>query len=273
MNSALTTDTPLILNTAEPPLAARRPLPTLAVYLNEARWELVRTLRMPAFALPALLFPPLFYLLFGILMAGKGRPEVSTYLLTTYCVFGVMGPGLFGFGASVAMERERGWLKWRRALPSVPGAYFVAKMLMALVFALLIYIELAVLASNVGGVSLSLMQWSQLGLVSLLSALPFCALGLVIGTLVSAQAAPSIINFIYLPMAFLSGLWLPIAMLPKFIGALAPIWPSYHAAQIALKVIAKDLGAPLWQHLAYLLIFTGAMLWLAQIFWARMNIK
>ena len=186
-----------------------------SVYVTEARFEFIRMLRMPMFALPALVFPAMFYLLFGVLM---GKAEVSAYLLATYCIFGVMGPGLFGFGVSVALEKDRGWLKWRRAVPALPGAYFVSKMVMALIFSFIIFVELAVLAISFGGVDLSALQWLQLLITSLLSSLPFCALGLVIGILVNGQAAPAIVNFIYLPMAFLSGLWLPIAMLPKFLG-------------------------------------------------------
>lgn len=243
-----------------------------SVYYTEAKLEFIRMLRMPMFALPALVFPAMFYLLFGVLMS-KGKGEVSTYLLATYCIFGVMGPGLFGFGVSVAIEKDRGWLKWRRAVPALPGAYFVSKMAMALIFSFIIFVELAVLSSTFGGVDLSALQWSQLMIVSLLSSLPFCALGLVIGTLVNGQAAPAIVNFIYLPMAFLSGLWLPINMLPKFLGTVAPIWPSYHASQIALKVIGNDLGTPIWIHIGYLAVFTGAMLWLAMMFWSRMKLK
>lgn len=243
-----------------------------SVYVTEAKFEFIRMLRMPMFALPALVFPAMFYLLFGVLM-GKGKPEVSAYLLATYCIFGVMGPGLFGFGVSVALEKDQGWLKWRRAVPALPGAYFVSKMTMALIFAFIIFVELAVLAITFGGVDLNALQWSQLMVISMLSALPFCALGLVIGILVNGQAAPAIVNFIYLPMAFLSGLWLPINLLPKFLGALAPIWPSYHASQIALKVIGDDLGTPIWVHISYLAVFTLGMLWLAVTLWSRMKVK
>ena len=243
-----------------------------SVYVTEAKFEFIRMLRMPMFALPALVFPAMFYLLFGVLM-GKGKPEVSAYLLATYCIFGVMGPGLFGFGVSVALEKDQGWLKWRRAVPALPGAYFVSKMTMALIFAFIIFVELAVLAITFGGVDLNALQWSQLMVISMLSALPFCALGLVIGILVNGQAAPAIVNFIYLPMAFLSGLWLPIHLLPKFLGALAPIWPSYHASQIALKVIGDDLGTPIWVHISYLAVFTMGMLWLAVTLWSRMKVK
>ena len=88
----------------------------LSVYLTEARFEFMRMLRMPMFALPALIFPGMFYVLFGVLMGG-GKGDISRYMLATYCIFGVMGPGLFGFGVSVAMEKDRGWLRWRRAVP------------------------------------------------------------------------------------------------------------------------------------------------------------
>ena len=41
-------------------------------------------------------------------------------LFATYSVFGVMAPGLFGFGVAVAIERERGWLALKRVAPMPP---------------------------------------------------------------------------------------------------------------------------------------------------------
>jgi len=243
------------MTTAKPAMSSS--YSAVTVYVTETRLEFIRMLRMPTFALPALIFPAMFYLLFGVLMAGN-KPQVGAYMLATYCIFGVMGPGLFGFGVSVALEKDRGWLTWRRAVPALPGAYFISKMAMALIFAFIIFVELALLAATLGGVQLAASQWLLLMAVSLLSSLPFCALGLVIGILVNGQAAPAIVNFIYLPMAFLSGLWMSISFLPKVLGDVAPIWPSYHAAQIALKVIGADLGAPLWLHIGYLAVFTLA---------------
>ena len=37
-------------------------------YLLEAKYEFLRLLRTPSFALPSLLFPCLFYVLFGVLL-------------------------------------------------------------------------------------------------------------------------------------------------------------------------------------------------------------
>ncbi len=55
---------------------------SLRSYLLEARYECLRLLRTPSFALPSLLFPPLFYLLFGVLLS-KSNGDAARYLLAT----------------------------------------------------------------------------------------------------------------------------------------------------------------------------------------------
>jgi len=85
-----------------------------------------------------------------------------------------------------------------------------------------------------------------------LGALPFCAIGLYLGTLANGSGAPAVVNLIHLPMAFLSGLWLPLSMLPEVFATIAPVWPAYHLGQIALKVVGMDGGRPLALHLGVL---------------------
>jgi ABC-2 type transport system permease protein len=241
---------------------------TLFAYALEAKYEFLRVLRTPAFAVPTLLFPPLFYLLFGLLL-NRGNANAAHYLFATYSVFGVMGPGLFGFGIGVAIERERGWLALKRVAPMPPGAYLLAKMAMAALFALIIYVVLALMASTLGGVHLAAAQWLLLGVISVLGVLPFCALGLLIGSRANASAAPAIINFIYLPMAFLSGLWMPLSLLPAFIGQMAPAWPAYHMAQLALSVIGQVPSAGNLTHVAAAAAFTVVCFGIARRAMAR----
>lgn len=221
------------------------PFSSTRAYVLEARYEFLRLLRTPSFSLPCLLFPPVFYLLFGVLLGGKGGPAAATYMLAGYSVFGVMGVALFGFGVTVAMDREQGLLTLKRAQPMPPGAYLVAKMAMAVLFAAIILALLAVLAIGVAGVHLPALQWLALVATCLVGVLPFSALGLWLGTLVSGRGAPALINLVYLPMAFLSGLWVPLTMLPGFLQTAAPAWPAYHLARIAQKAVGMDVGRPL----------------------------
>jgi len=227
-------------------------------YLLDTRCELLRLLREPMYIIPTLLFPALFYVMFGLLLGGRGSGEAARYLLATYGVFGAMGAGLFGFAVTLAIDRERGFFALRRALPAPPSAWLVSRLLIAMLFALVIVLELAALAVVFGGVSLAAGQWALLWTVTVLGALPFCAIGLLLGSIAGANAAPAWVNLLFLPMAFLSGLWLPLSMLPGVFTTLAPVWPAWHLAQIALGVTGQAGTAPLWLHLLVLTVVTVA---------------
>ena len=232
-------------------------------YVQEAKCEALRMLREPAFCLPVIGFPVLFYLLFGVLL-DKGEGKAAQYLLATYGAFGVIGAGLFGFGVSIAVDREKGLLRLKRALPVPPGALLLAKMVMAMSFAAIISLVLAVIAATVAGVALEPSQWIRLFVIDVLGVLPFCAIGLYVGSLVGGNAAPALLNMLYLPMAFLSGLWLPLTLLPGILSTIAPLWPAYHLGQLALKVVGFDMGQPVWMHVMVLAGITVLFFVLAQ---------
>ena len=232
-------------------------------YLLEAKCEFLRMLREPAFGVPVVAFPAMFYLLFGVAL-NRGSAGAAQYLLATYGAFGVIGAAMFGFGVTVAMDREKGYLRLKRTLAVPPGALLLAKTTMAALFAVVISLVLALLAATLGGVSLAPWQWATLLAVNVLGVLPFAAIGMFFGSLVGGNAAPALLNVLYLPMAFLSGLWLPLAMLPAFLAKIAPLWPAYHLGQLALKVVGHDQGAHVWLHLLVLALVTVAFFALAQ---------
>ena len=245
-------------------IAIDPPASTLRCYWLEARCEFLRVMRAPAFAVPTLVFPPMFYLLFGVLLNGGHGGKATSYLLVTYGVFGVMAPGLFGFGVAMALDRERGFLALKRAMPTPPAAMLLAKMAMAMIFAAMISIILGTLALTLGHVTLAPLQLAELFAVDVVGALPFCAIGLYIGTVASGQGAPAVINLLYLPMAFLAGLWMPLSMLPALFAKLAPVWPAYHLAQIVLAVLGLDDGGSVAVHVFVLLAVSALFFGLAR---------
>ncbi len=249
------------------PTAPRVSIPR--IYALESKHEFLRLLRAPSFAVPTLLFPPMFYLLFALLFVrghadGAGDFQASVYLLATYGVFGVMAPGLFGFGVSVALDRERGWMTFKRALPMPPGAYLASKLVMAMLFAATIFAILAVIATTIGGVHLPVSAWLKLLAVDVTGVLPFCAIGLFVGTLVNGQGAPAVINLIYLPMSFLSGLWMPLSSLPAAVRGVAPLWPAFHLGQLALTAVGQPADGTPAVHVAALAATTIVFLLLAR---------
>ena len=233
-------------------------------YLQETRSEILRYLRNPGFLLPTLLFPTVFYLMFGVLLGhGSANGQQARYMLAAYSTFGVMAPGLFGFGVSLALERDGGLLTLKRALPMPPAAYLLGKMAMAMLVAAVIASLLLALALFVAHVPLTAAQALRLFALEVAGVVPFCALGLLLGTLIKGQGAPGLVNMIYLPMAFLSGLWFPLSAMPKFLQQVAALWPSYHLNQLALSAVGMPSQGSGPAHAAVLCAFTAASLWLA----------
>jgi len=208
----------------------------LGAYLAEAKYECIRALRTPAFAIPFLLLPIALYVLFGILLAGSmshGDPTLAKIMFVNWSVFGVMGPGMFGFGMMVAQERDHGLLTLKRALPMPPAAYFLAKMFMTMTFAAIIMVTLIVPALTLGHVRLGLGQILAVSLLDILGSLPFCAVGFFIGTLASSKSAPAFINLAYLPMMHLGGLFYP---LPKSVQPIEFLSPAFYLDKLGLWV-------------------------------------
>lgn len=241
------------------------------IYALEAKYEFLKLLRMPAYAVPTLTFPLVFYLLFGVAMAPRtgGRFDIARYLLATYGSFGVMGVALFGFGVGVAIERGQGWMLFKRATPMPPLAYFFGKLAMCLLFAVVLITLLFTLGATAGGVRQPAATWLSLAGVLVAGAIPFGAFGLALGYWAGPNSAPATVNLIYLPTALASGMWFPINMLPDFLQRIAPWLPSYHYAQLALGRLGFSRGEPVFRSVAVLAVFAVLSLVLARAGYLR----
>lgn len=212
----------------------------LRAYFVETRYEFLRTLRMPAFSIPFLGIPVLLLLLFGVLLFGSAiskDPDAGKFLFTAFSVLGMMGPAMFGFGMGVAVERDQGLLKLKRALPMPPAAYLLAKMFMSMLFGVIIMATMIAASLTLMHLHLGLGQVLRVVLVCVIGTLPFSAIGLFLGVWTTARTAPAFVNLTYQLMMHLSGLFYP---LPKFMQTIQPIWPTYHLQQLAMNI----LGAP-----------------------------
>jgi len=194
--------------------------------------------REPLFGIISLLFPVILYLLFGLtLHRGSEQANAARYFLASYTVFGVMAPGLFGFGLSIAIERAQGLFTLRRAMPTPVSAYLAAKMIMSALFACILSCVLLVIGTIFGGVHLHAGEALALVGTATLGVVPFCAIGLLVGAVFSHQSALAVLNLLYLGMGLLSGMLVSPGATPAIIAATAPIWPSYHLAQVTFRAI------------------------------------
>jgi ABC-2 type transport system permease protein len=257
-----TTTFPAVMDAPKRSLAS-----TLAIFAKESKYELLKNTRIPIYAISTIVFPLMFYVLFGIVLGHNNtavRNDNATYMLATMGCFGVMAVSLFGFGVSLAIERGQGWLQVKRASPMPIAAYFFAKLFAALVFSTVIMALLLTVGVAFGGVRLPAATAAKLIAILVAGSIPFGALGLAIGYFAKPNSAPALVNLIYLPMSFCSGLWIPLFMLPHGLQTFARFLPAYHMSQLALATVGMTSEpATTWGHVEALIAFTLICLGLA----------
>ena len=227
-------------------------------YVLEARYELVKMARLPTFAFMTLAFPLLFYLLFGVVLSGTkmtGGLDIAAPVLATIGTMGVVGACLFGLGMGVALERAQGWFLLKRATPMRPLVYVTGKTYASMAFAAAVVVSLCLCATLLGGVHLAAWRWALLATVLIIGSAPFCAIGAALGFLTGPNAAPAVINFIHLPAAFASGLWMPLELLPRSVGLVGQWLPQYHLGQLALAAVGLEPRTGILRSIVMLVIW------------------
>ena len=218
--------------------------------LLEMKCEFLGLLRMPRYSVMTITFPAMFYVFFGIIInQGKlGGVTASTYALTIMSVFGVMFASLMGLGAGIAAERGLGWLEVKRASPMPGFGWFAAKLSTAMLFSALVSGVLFLIGAAFGGVRLGSSEWLLLGTSLILGSIPFATLGFVLGYVATSNSAPAMVNLVAMPMAFLSGLFVPVQFLPKFVQDIAPVMPAYHLAKIGQAIVGMAGSGSILSH-------------------------
>jgi ABC-2 type transport system permease protein len=244
---------------------------TPAIYAKETKYEFLKLLRTRSFSLAIIGFPVMFYVLFGIANrhSYEGNVHIAKYMLAGYACFGLIGAALFGIGVGLASDLAAGWLELKRASPMPAPAYLFAKCASAVAFGLIIVSILTAIAVSFGGVSLTSTELIKMLGMTIVGSICFASMGLLLALIVPANAATGIVNLIYLPMSFLSGLWMPIKFMPHWLQGFAPALPTYHLSQLMLHIFGYGDSMSLATHWNALIGFTLLMLGLSWLIFHR----
>ncbi|HEX6348472.1 MAG TPA: ABC transporter permease [Candidatus Dormibacteraeota bacterium] len=240
--------------------------PALPMLVAQTRAQLLNYIRIPAFSLTSLALPLVFYTFFGLPNAGKHFPDgtsVGLYLMCSFGAYAVSSVMVFSFGIGVANQRGLKLDLLQRATPLPPAVAILAQVIMAALFAVVALVVLMLYVVVVGGVRFPVQTGLEIIGLLLVGALPLIGMGMAIGYASGPNAAPAIANLIYLPMAFASGMFVPVGDLPDFIQKIAKYLPTYHYAQLAYTPVhhADEAlqWALLWSAVWTVILFAAAI--------------
>jgi ABC-2 type transport system permease protein len=189
--------------------------------------------RNPASAFFAFLFPIIFLVVFATLFKGQKvqigavQTTYDNYYIPALVAFGVMGACFTNISITLSLRRDNGILKRLRGTP-LPSWAFIAGVVGS---SIIVSIILAVLTTGFGvlvyGVQVPL-HFGAAAVTIGVGALSFCALGMAMTIAIpNAEAAPAIVNGVFLPIVFISGTFFPVAS-SNVLAKIAEWFPVRH---------------------------------------------
>ena len=199
----------------------------MRLFLHELRAQQLLFWRNREAAFFSFLFPILLLVLIGSVYGDEPIEGVSaaTFLLIGLLGYGVAANAFAALAITLVVRREAGLLKRVRGTPLGPGTY-----LSAVIGSTVLVIALQVVAQLLLGVYVLDADWPDRPLAFafaiLLGAAAFAALGLAVTTVVrTAEGSSAVVNAIYLPMAFISGVFFSTEEMPAFLEAISEVLP------------------------------------------------
>ncbi|MGZ4184168.1 MAG: ABC transporter permease [Solirubrobacteraceae bacterium] len=232
------------------------------------RYELLRTVRERRLMIFGFGFPLVLYFVIAVPnrhmqdFAGSGV-TAPLYYMVSLASFGTM-MSMVSLGGRIAGEREAGWTRQLRTTPLSPRAYLRAKVMTGYTMAAL-SLGLLYIAGAALGVSLSAGDWIRTTLLIAVALLPFAALGIGLGHLLTVDSVGPAIGGTVSLLALVSGTWFPVTS--GFLHDLGQFLPSYWLVQAGRVSID---GQP-WGVMGWAVVLGWTVVLVAFAGWAYMR--
>jgi ABC-2 type transport system permease protein len=198
-------------------------------YLGLESLRQVKNARATVFTLAV---PLVMLVAFGGAFGGNGQVDAATKLpwivVTTIQVAGYGGMmAALSLAFNIVTERSIGWNRQLRLTPLSGTGYLVSKLVTSMIMA---FVSIVVIFS-VSGIlyhsGMPLINWLTAGLGLWLGVIPFALIGILIGQFAKPEFAQPLFMAVFMGMAVLGGLWIPLQVFPAWVADVAKAVPSY----------------------------------------------
>ena len=237
----------------------------LLLAMRQTRWALLIILRVRETIVFTIAFPILLLVFYNSIFGGPDDAtielsdgvELSTeaYFTAAMIAYAIMFSAFSTLAISLVNQRESGQLKRLRGTPLPPAIFVVAQILRVLVLATAITIALVTIGAVGFDVALNLASVGRIALYALLGTATMASLGVALSAVArSADTASAVAPFTAVILSFISGVFLPLELLPGWLEAIGSAFPLAHLADGLQRALAEDGDA---LEAGNLLVLTG----------------
>lgn len=225
-------------------------LPSLAaVSQARVRAELLSFFREKEAVVFVLLFPVILLVIFGAVFGSVGEvaPGVT---FVQYFVAGMIAAGLLSasfqnLAIQIPIERDTGYLKRLSGTPMPKSAYFIGKVVLVGVIAVIQTVLLLAIGLLAYDVTLpaGAEKWLNFGWIALLGITSCTLLGIAFSSVPkNGKSAPAIVTPIAIVLQFISGVFFVFSDLPTWMQTIAAIFPLKWMTQGMRSVFLPDVA-------------------------------
>lgn len=202
----------------------------------QTRYSLRGFLRDPRALVISVIMPVFLVLILNTIFRGKTefdgvRVPVGSYYTASISAYVVMMTGFGSLLLSITAARERGLLKRFRGSPMPAWVYLFSQVLQVVVIVIATVVVLISVGIAFYGVHLSGPVILDLVVYVVVGTTAFSALGLAVTALcATTEAASALGPFSTVVLSFVSGVFVPVALMPRWLVELGKFFPLEHLA-------------------------------------------
>jgi ABC-2 type transport system permease protein len=213
------------------------------LFVHELKTEQILFWRNREAAFFTFFLPVIFFLVFGSIYGNstitKEHIRAAPFLEAGMIGYGVASTAFAGLAITMVIRRESGVLKRIRATPLPPWTYLMAVLVSTFITFLVEAALLIVLGRLLFSVAIPTRPLSLL-VALVIGAGAFAAMGLgLTGFVRSAEGSSAVVNFVYLPMAIISGTFFTPKEYPGFLRAIADVLPLTYFTKLTRDVMVR----------------------------------
>lgn len=227
---------------------------TMSLAVLHAKYSLIETARIPIALIGSLVFPALALLFFVVPQRTVAEnPLFATQAVISLAVFAVMSNALFGFGLTIAENREKPWDPYLRTLPAPGIARVLAQVFSTGMLGLAAIVPVVVIGGLFTAAEASPLRILAGFAALAVSSLPFMLIGICIGYSMPSKAAIAVVQVVMFALAFAGGLFLPPFLFADWLNTLSMFMPSRQARELVIWAVQGG-GLEWW-------VWVGILVW------------
>jgi ABC-2 type transport system permease protein len=225
----------------------------LRLVAQQTCWALLIVLRVRETVVFTLAFPIVLLVFYNSIFAGSGDATIKlssgvelaseAYFTAAMVAYAITFSAFSTLAISLVSQRETGQLKRLRGTPLPPVIFVVAQILRVAVLGSAITLALLTIGVVVFGVALDVEAAARIALYALAGIMTMASLGVALSAAArSPDTASSAAPFIAVILSFISGVFLPLELLPGWLEAVGTAFPLAHLADGLQRALADDGG-------------------------------